>query len=46
VTSETLVIWLLSLSDHGTLCHIRMGSSGVRALVWTASGMRHWKRLI
>ena len=23
-----------------------MGSSGVRVLVWTASGMEHWKKLI
>jgi len=26
--------------------HVRMGSTGVRAPVWTASGIRHWKRLI
>ena len=26
--------------------HVRMGSIGVRAPVWTASGMGHWKRLI
>ena len=26
--------------------HVRMGSTGVRAPVWTASGMGHWKRLI
>ena len=25
--------------------HVRMGSTGVRAPVWTASGMGHWKRL-
>ena len=28
------------------VCHVRMGSTGVRASVWTASGMGHWKRLI
>ena len=28
------------------LCHVQMGSARVRALVWTISGMRHWKRLI
>ena len=28
------------------VCHVQMGSSGVRALIWTASGMGHWKRLI
>ena len=28
------------------VCHMRMGSSGVRAPVWTGSGMGHWKRLI
>jgi len=28
------------------VCHIRMGSTGVRAPVWNASGMGHWKRLI
>ena len=43
--SRTLVIWLLSYSDNGT-SHVRMGSYGVRAPVWTDSGMRHWKRLI
>ena len=26
--------------------HVRMGSTGVRAPVWTTSGMRYWKRLI
>ena len=26
--------------------HVRMGSTGVRAPVWTASGMGHWKRVI
>ena len=26
--------------------HVRMSSTGVRAAVWTASGMGHWKRLI
>ena len=28
------------------VCHVRMSSTGVRAPVWTASGMGHWKRLI
>ena len=27
------------------VCHVRMSSTGVRAPVWTASGMGHWKRL-
>ena len=26
--------------------HVRMSSTGVRAPVWTASGMGHWKRVI
>ena len=33
VTLGTLVIWSLSRLDNGTLCHVRMGSTGVRALV-------------
>ena len=28
------------------VCHVRMGLSGVRAPVWTASGMGYWRRLI
>ena len=28
------------------VCHVRMGSTGVWAPVWTASGMGHWKTLI
>jgi len=44
--SGTLVIWSLSRSDNGIHSHVRMGSSGVRAPIWTASGMRHWKILI
>ena len=28
------------------ICHVRMSSAGVLALVWTASGMGHWKKLI
>jgi len=28
------------------VCHVQMGLTGVRAPVWTANGMRHWKRLI
>ena len=27
------------------VCHVQMGSSGVRAPVWIASGVWHWKRL-
>ena len=27
------------------ICHVRMGLTGVRAPVWTASGIWHWKRL-
>ena len=46
VTSGTLIIWSLSRLDNGTRMPCRMGSTGVRALVWTASGMGHWKRLI
>jgi len=40
------------LFDHSLVritvpvCHVQVGSTGVRALVWTVSGMRHWKRLI
>ena len=44
MTTGTLVIWSLSHLDNGT--HIWMGLTGVRAPVWTASGMGHWKRLI
>ena len=47
MTSGTLVIWLLSLVwIMVPVGHVRMGSTGVRAPVWTASGMGHWKRLI
>ena len=28
------------------VCHVRMGSVRVRTLVWTASGMGYWKKLI
>ena len=28
------------------VCHVRMSSIGVRASVWIASVMEHWKRLI
>ena len=46
MTIGTLVIWSLSLLDMVPVCHVRMGSTGIRVLVWTASGMGHWKRLI
>ena len=46
ITIGTLVIWAFSRLDHGTrMYHIRIGSTRVRAPVWTASGMGHWKRL-
>ena len=35
------LVWIMVLVGH-----VRMGSTGVRAPVWTASGMGHWKRLI
>ena len=46
MTSEHLLfghslVWIMV-----PVCHVRMGSTGVRAPVWTASGMGHWKRLI
>ena len=46
MTSGTLVIWSFSRLDNGTRMPCRMGSTGVRAPVWTASGMGHWKRVI
>jgi len=39
----TCLQWFL---DSLHVCHVRMGSSGVRALIWTASGMGHYGRLI
>ena len=46
MTSEHLLfdhslVWIMV-----PVCHVRMGSTGVWAPVWTASGMGHWKRLI
>ena len=35
------LVWIMVPVDH-----VRMGSTGVRAPVGTASGMGHWKRLI
>ena len=46
MTSGTLVIGYSLVWIMAPVCHIRMGSTGVRAPVWTFSGMGHWKRLI
>ena len=40
---EMCVIWSLPRSDMIHVCHVWMSSGRVRALVWTASGVRHWK---
>ena len=45
MTTRTLVIWLLFRSVNSTVCHARMGSAEVRALIWIASGMGCWMRL-
>ena len=46
MTSGTLVICHPLIRIMVPIYHIRMGSAGVWAPVWTVSGMRHWKRLI
>ena len=46
MTLGTLVIWPLSRSDNGTRIPCSDGLARVRAPVWTASGIGHWKRLI
>jgi len=43
--SWTYIICLLPLSNNGILCHVRRSSIGIRALIWIASGMKHWKRM-
>ena len=45
MTIGMLVIWSLSHLDHSTCMPCSMGSAGMRAPVWTASCMGHWKRL-